>query len=204
LSGLAPNEPEVLGLLALMELNASRAAARTDAAGDPVLLLDQDRARWDHLMIRRGLTALARAEALTAARVGGSAVAGAGPGPYQLQAAIAACHARARAPLDTDWARIAALYGELAARVPSPVVALNRAMAVAMADGPAAGLALVEALAAEPALADYPLLPSARADLLSKLGRLAEARLEFERAAALTRNARLRDRLLARAAACAS
>ena len=193
LVGLAPNEPELFGLLALMELSASRAATRTDAAGDPVLLLDQDRARWDQLAIQRGLAALARAEALAAAT----------PGPYQLQAAIAACHARARAPGDTDWARIAALYGELAARVPSPVVALNRAVAVSMAEGPAAGLALIDALASEPALASYALLPSARADLLAKLGRSAEARAEFERAAALTRNTRLRDRLLARAAALA-
>ena len=189
-----PDEPEALGLLALMELSASRAAARTDAAGDPVLLLDQDRARWDQLAIQRGLAALARAEALAASKTG----------PYQLQAAIAACHARARAPGDTDWTRIAALYGELAARVPSPVVALNRAVAVSMAEGPAAGLALIDALAAEPALASYALLPSARADLLAKLGRPAEARAEFERAAGLTRNTRLRDRLLARAAALAS
>jgi RNA polymerase sigma-70 factor, ECF subfamily len=203
LSGLAPNEPEVLGLLALMELTASRAAARTDDAGDPILLMNQDRARWDQLMIRRGLTALGRAEALTAAGVGGGGAPGAtGAGPYQLQAAIAACHARAREPGDTDWARIAALYGALEARAPSPVVALNRAMAVAMADGPAAGLSLIDALGSEPALASYALLPSARADLLSKLGRLAEARVEFERAAALTRNTRLRDRLLARAAQC--
>ncbi len=194
LVGLAPNEPEVFGLLALMELSASRAATRTDAAGDPVLLLDQDRARWDQLAIQRGLAALARAEALAASK----------PGPYQLQASIAACHARARAPGDTDWPRIAALYGELAARVPSPVVALNRAVAVSMAEGPAAGLALIDALASEPALASYALLPSARADLLAKLGRPAEARAEFERAAALTRNTRLRDRLLARAAALAS
>jgi RNA polymerase sigma factor (sigma-70 family) len=194
LSGLAPSEPEVLGLLALMELSASRASARTDAAGDPVLLLDQDRARWDQLAIQRGLAALARAEALAASNMG----------PYQLQAAIAACHASARAPGDTDWTRIAALYGELAARVPSPVVALNRAVAVSMAEGPAAGLALVDALAGEPALASYALLPSARADLLAKLGRPAEARAEFERAAALTRNTRLRDRLLARATALGS
>ena len=196
LTGLAPNEPEVLGLLALMEISASRAATRTDATGDPVLLLDQDRARWDHLAIQRGLAALARAEALAAAAPP--------PGPYQLQAAIAACHARARAPGDTDWTRIAALYGELAARVPSPVVALNRAVAVSMAEGPTAGLALIDALAGEPALASYGLLPSARADLLAKLGRHAEARAEFERAASLTRNTRLRDRLLARAAALVS
>jgi RNA polymerase sigma-70 factor, ECF subfamily len=200
LIGLAPNEPEVFGLLALMELSASRAATRTDAAGDPVLLLVQDRARWDQLAIQRGLAALARAETLTAAVAPGQTPAA---GPYQLQAAIAACHARARAPADTDWPRIAALYGELAARVPSPVVALNRAVAVSMAEGPAAGLALIDALASEPALASYALLPSARADLLAKLGRLAEARAEFERAAALTRNTRLRDRLLARAAALA-
>jgi RNA polymerase sigma factor (sigma-70 family) len=202
LAGLAPNEPEVLGLLALMELNASRAATRTDAAGDPVLLLDQDRARWDQLAIQRGLAAHARAEALTTAAAAGGDVAAA-RGPYQLQAAIAACHARARAPGDTDWRAIAALYAELVARVPSPVVALNRAVAVAMAEGPASGLALIDALAGDPTLASYPLLPSARADLLVKLGRAAEARAEFERAAALTRNTRLRDRLLARAAALA-
>jgi predicted RNA polymerase sigma factor len=193
LVGLAPNEPEAFGLLALLELSASRAATRTDAAGEPVLLLEQDRGRWDQLAIQRGLAALARAEALAVAT----------PGPYQLQAAIAACHARARAPADTDWSRIAALYGDLVARVPSPVVALNRAVAVSMAEGPAAGLALIDALASEPALASYALLPSARADLLAKLGRAAEARAEFERAAALTRNTRLRDRLLARAAALA-
>ena len=193
LVGLAPNEPEAFGLLALLELSASRAATRTDAAGEPVLLLEQDRGRWDRLAIQRGLAALARAEALAAAT----------PGPYQLQAAIAACHARARAPADTDWSRIAALYGDLVARVPSPVVALNRAVAVSMAEGPAAGLALIDALGSEPALASYALLPSARADLLAKLGRAAEARAEFERAAALTRNTRLRDRLLARAAALA-
>jgi len=204
LSGLAPNEPEVLGLLALMELSASRATTRTDAAGDPVLLLDQDRARWDQLSIQRGLTALARAEALTAVVAPAPVPAPPTAGPYQLQAAIAACHARARAPGDTDWSRIAALYGQLAVRVPSPVVALNRALAVSMAEGPAAGLALVDALAGEPALASYALLPSARADLLAKLGRHAEARAEFERAAALTRNTRLRDRLLARAAALAT
>jgi len=193
LIGLAPNEPEVFGLLALLELSASRAATRTDAAGDPVLLLDQDRGRWDQLAIQRGLAALARAEALAAST----------PGPYQLQAAIAACHARARVAADTDWSRIAALYGELVARVPSPVVALNRAVAVSMAEGPAAGLALIDALGSEPALASYALLPSARADLLAKLGRAVEARAEFARAAALTRNTRLRDRLLARAAALA-
>ena len=192
LAGLASNEPEVHGLVALMEINASRSAARTKASGEPVLLLEQNRARWDQILIRRGLDALARAEAL-----------GGAPGPYALQAAITACHARAQQPEDTDWSRIAALYGELSALVRSPVVELNRALAVSMADGPAAGLVLVDALCAEPSLQNYHLLPSARADLLSKLGRLAEARLEFERAAAMTRNSRQRERLLERAAECA-
>jgi RNA polymerase sigma factor (sigma-70 family) len=190
---LAPAEPEVHGLLALMELVAARAAARTDAAGDPVLLLEQDRSRWDRALVERGLATLARAEALGGSR-----------GPYVIQAAIAACHARARLPDHTDWARIAALYGELAELTGSPVVELNRAMAVAMAEGPAAGLVLVDALIATPSLRDYHLLPSARADLLAKLGRFDEARAEFERAAALTRNTRQRDRLRARAAACGS
>lgn len=193
LARLAVAEPEVHGLVALMELNASRSAARTQASGEPVLLLEQNRSRWDQILIRRGLAALEQAEALGGTR-----------GPYLLQASITACHARALRPEDTDWARIAALYGELVALVPSPVIELNRAVAVSMADGPAAGLSLVDALSAEPTLRNYHLLPSARADLLSKLGRLEEARQEFERAAALTRNARQRERLLARAAGCAS
>src|SRR5262249_45891666 len=162
------SEPEVHGLLALMDLNASRAAARTDASGDPVLLMEQDRTRWDAARIERGLAALSRGESLASER-----------GPYVLQAAIQACHARARVPEETDWAAIVALYGELAARHPSPVVELNRALAVAHADGPAAGLAILDALAKEPALARYHLLPSARADLLQKLGRRDEARAEF-------------------------
>ncbi len=191
LAELAPQEPEVHGLVALMEIQASRAAARVGPAGEPILLLEQDRGRWDHLLIRRGLAALARAEALGGAQ-----------GPYALQAAIAACHARARMPAETDWARIAALYGALAALAPSPVVELNRAVALAMAFGPAAGLALVDALTSEPSLRAYHLLPSVRGDLLVKLGRADEARAEFERAAALTRNARERALLLARAAAC--
>ena len=189
LAELAPGEPEALGLLALMELTAARAAARTDAAGEPVLLLAQNRALWDQLLLRRGLAALARAEAL-----------GRAPGPFGVQAAIAACHARARTAGETDWAGIAALYAELGALTPSPVVALNRALAVAMAEGPQAGLDLLDAIAASPALAGYHLLPSARADLLARLGRREEARAEFERAAALTRNTRQRDRLLERAA----
>jgi RNA polymerase sigma factor (sigma-70 family) len=190
-AGLAPAEPEVHGLVALMEIQASRLAARTGPSGEPVLLLDQDRGRWDHLLIRRGLAALERAE-----RLGGAL------GPYALQAAIAACHARARTPAETDWARIAALYDALARLAPSPVVELNRAVAVAMAFGPAAGLELVDALASEPLLERYHLLPSVRGDLLAKLGRVEEARREFERAAALTRNARERALLLDRAAAC--
>jgi RNA polymerase sigma-70 factor, ECF subfamily len=191
LAGLAPAEPEVHGLVALMEIQASRFAARIDAAGEPVLLLDQNRARWDQLLIRRGLAALARAEGLAGAR-----------GPYTLQAAIAACHARARTAAGTDWPRIASLYETLAELTPSPVVELNRAVAVAMAFGPAAGLTLVDALTTEPALKAYYLLPSVRGDFLKKLGRLGEARAEFERAAALTRNARERKLLLDRAAAC--
>jgi len=191
LAGLAPKEPEVHGLVALMEIQASRLRARTGPTGVPILLLDQDRARWDQLLIRRGLAALARAEEL-----GGAA------GPYALQAAIAACHARARTPEATDWARIAALYEALARITPSPVVELNRAVAVGMAFGPAAGLELVDALTEEPALKGYHLLPSVRGDLLSKLGRSVEARAEFERAASLTRNFRERDLLLERAAAC--
>jgi len=192
LAQLIPDEPEVHALVALMEIQASRMRARTSPSGEPVLLLDQNRARWDHVLIRRGLAALDRALALGGAR-----------GPYALQAAIAACHARARTADDTDWPRIAALYEALAQLSPSPVVELNRAVALAMAFGPAAGLALVDALRDEPALASYHLLPSVRGDLLAKLGRLDEARAEFERAAALTGNARERDLLLARAAACA-
>ena len=191
-AGLAPNEPEVHGLVALMELQASRSAARLGPSGEPILLLDQQRARWDHLLIRRGLAALARAEAL-----------GGAEGPYALQAALAACHARARTAAETDWPRIAALYETLARTAPSPIVELNRAVAVGMADGPAAGLACIDALLSEPALEGYHLLPSVRADLLAKLGRWEEARTEFERAASLTRNARERALLLGRAAACA-
>jgi RNA polymerase sigma-70 factor, ECF subfamily len=188
LAELAPNEPEVHGLVALMEIQASRFGARTSSSGEPILLLDQNRARWDQLMIRRGLTALERAERLNRVR-----------GPYVLQAAIAACHARARKAEDTDWARIASYYGELALVMPSPVVELNRAVAVGMAEGPAAGLALADALIAEPSLKNYHLLPSVRGDLLAKLGRLDEARQEFERAASLTRNERERALLLERA-----
>ena len=189
LAGLAPEEPEVHGLVALMEIQASRLGARTGPSGEPILLLDQDRARWDQLLIRRGLAALARAETFGAS------------GPYALQAAIAACHARARTGAETDWVRIAALYATLAALAPSPVVELNRAVAVSMAFGPAAGLELVDALISEPLLKGYHLLPSVRGDLLKKLGRLDEARAEFERAASLTRNARERELLLDRAAA---
>jgi RNA polymerase sigma factor (sigma-70 family) len=192
LAGLMPREPEVHGLVALMEIQASRAAARTGPGGAPILLLDQNRGRWDQLLIRRGLAALARAEAFGGAR-----------GPYALQAAIAACHARARTAAETDWPRITALYAALAEVTPSPIVELNRAVAVAMAFGPAAGLELVDALVSEPALAGYHLLQSVRGDLLFKLGRLGEARAEFERAAAVTRNARERELLLERAAACA-
>jgi len=189
LAELAPEEPEVHGLVALMELTSSRARARVTADGEPVLLLEQDRARWDQLLIRRGLAALARAEALGGAR-----------GQFALQGAIAACHARARTAAETDWARIVALYDALASLVPSPVVELNRAVAVAMAFGPAAGLELVDALANEPSLAGYHLLPAARGDLLSRLGRHDEARTEFARAASLTRNAREQKVLLDRAA----
>ncbi len=192
LAELVPLEPEVHGLVALMEIQASRSRARTGISGEPVLLLDQDRARWDHLLIGRGLAALARAE-----RLGGAL------GPYALQAAIAACHGRARTAAETDWVRIASLYDALAERAPSPVVELNRAVAVGMARGPVAGLALVDALGDEPSLRRYHLLPSVRGDLLAKLGRLDDARAEFERAASLTRNARERDLLLARARACA-
>ena len=184
-----PEVAEVQGLLALMEIQASRLGARIDAAGEPVLLMEQDRTRWDRLLIRRGLAALDRAQSV--------------PGPlgaYTLQAAIAACHARAATAADTDWARIAALYDVLAQVMPSPVVALNRAVAVGMAFGPAAGLELVEALAAEPALQAYHLLPAVRGDLLAKLDRIEEARTEFARAAGLAQNARERALLLARAA----
>jgi RNA polymerase sigma factor (sigma-70 family) len=192
MAGLAPKEPEVHGLVALMEIQASRSRARVGPLGQIVLLLDQDRGRWDPLHISRGLAALARAE-----KLGGAL------GPYALQAAIAACHARARSAEDTDWARIAALYDALAELMPSPVVELNRAVAVGMAFGPAAGLELVDALVSEPSLKTYHFLPSARGDLLAKLGRSEEARVEFERAASLTQNARERDLLLARAAVCA-
>ncbi|MGA0599377.1 RNA polymerase sigma factor [Caulobacter sp. KR2-114] len=192
LTALAPSEPEVQGLMALMELNASRSAARIDAEGEPILLMDQDRRAWDALQIRRGLDALARAQAL-----------GGGQGFYALQAAIVACHARARTPEETDWPQIVDLYGQLAAVSGSPVVELNRAIAVAMVDGPAAGLALVEALASAPALKDYHLLPSVRGDLLQRLGRLAEAREAFSLAAAQAGNARERALLDRRAAACA-
>jgi RNA polymerase sigma factor (sigma-70 family) len=192
LAGLAPKEPEVHGLVALMEIQASRSRARVGPSGEMVLLLDQDRGRWDSLHISRGLAALERAETL-----------GGALGPYALQAAIAACHARARNSTDTDWARIVALYDALAELMPSPVVELNRAVAVGMAFGPAAGLELVDALVREPSLRSYQFLPSARGDLLEKLGRTGEARAEFERAASLTQNARERDLLLERAAACA-
>jgi RNA polymerase sigma factor (sigma-70 family) len=192
LAELAPGEPEVHGLVALMEIQASRSGARVGPSGEPILLLEQNRARWDQLLIRRGLAALERAEKL-----------GGAYGPYALQAAIAACHARARTPQQTDWVRIAALYDALAQLAPSPVVELNRAVAVAMAFGPAAGLDLVDALTAEPALQTYHLLPSVRGDLLAKLGRNGEAYAEFKRAAELTRNARERELLLKRAGACA-
>jgi RNA polymerase sigma factor (sigma-70 family) len=190
LAELAPNEPEVHGLVGLMEIQASRVRARVGPSGEPVLLLDQDRGRWDQLLIRRGLAALERAEAL-----------GGALGPYALQATIAACHARARTAAETDWPRIAALYDALARLTPSPVVELNRAVAVAMAFGPQAGLDLVDALTTEPSLQAYHLLPSVRGDLLFKLGRFDEARAEFERAAALTRNARERELLIGRSRA---
>jgi RNA polymerase sigma factor (sigma-70 family) len=192
LAELAPKEPEVHGLVALMEFQASRLRARVGPSGEPILLLAQNRGRWDQLLIRRGLAALERAEAL-----------GGAPGPYALQAAIAACHARARTPEETDWARIAALYEVLAQVMPSPVVELNRAVALSMAFGPAVGLELVDELTSEPSLKGYHFLPSVRGDLLGKLGRFEEARAEFERAAALTRNARERELLLERAAECA-
>jgi RNA polymerase sigma factor (sigma-70 family) len=191
LAELAPNEPEVHGLVALMEVQASRSRARVGPSGEPILLLDQDRSRWDQLLIRRGLAALDRAERL-----------GSPPGPYTLQAAIAACHARARTPAETDWPRIVSFYDALAQLTPSPVVELNRAVALAMAFGPAAGLELIDTLASEPSLKAYHLLPSVRGDFLFKLGRFADAQAEFARAASLTRNARERELLLARALAC--
>jgi RNA polymerase sigma factor (sigma-70 family) len=191
LAELAPSEAEAHGLIALMEIHASRTKARADRSGNPVLLLDQNRAEWDQLLIGRGLAALGRAEKLGGLR-----------GPYALQAAIAGCHARARTAADTDWARIAALYATLAEVAPSPIVELNRAVAVSMADDPASGLAIVDTLVSEPSLANYHPLPAVRGDLLAKLGRFDEARAEFERAAALTRNARERDLLLVRAANC--
>jgi RNA polymerase sigma factor (sigma-70 family) len=192
LAELAPKEPEVHALVALMEIQASRSAARTAPSGEPILLLDQNRGLWDQLLIRRGLAALDRAEKLGGAR-----------GPYALQAAIAACHARARTPEETDWPRIVGLYEELGRLMPSPIVELNRAVAVAMASGPAAGLEIVDALVSEPSLKSYHLLPSVRGDFLFKLSRFAEAQAEFHRAASLTRNTRERDLLLVRAKACA-
>jgi len=191
LAQLVPQEAEVHGLVALMEIHASRMRARIGAGGEPILLMDQDRSRWDELLVRRGLAALARAESLAQPL-----------GPYTLQAAIAACHARARTAEETDWKRIVALYDALAELTQSPVVELNRAVAVAMAFGPAAGLELVDALSQEPALRAYHLLPGVRGDLLAKLGRTDEARAEFERAASLAKNSRERDLLLTRAKAC--
>ncbi len=192
LAELAPKEPEVHALVALMEIQASRSAARTGPSGEPILLLDQNRGLWDQLLIRRGFAALERAEKLGGAR-----------GPYALQAAIAACHVRARTPQETDWPSIVELYEELGRLMPSPVVELNRAVAVAMASGPAAGLEIVDALVSEPSLKSYHLLPSVRGDFLFKLGRFAEAQTEFQRAASLTRNMRERDLLIDRAKACA-
>ena len=191
LAELVPNEAEVHGLVALMEIQASRAKARVGPSGEPILLLDQDRGRWDRLLINRGLTALKRAEQLGGVR-----------GPYAIQAAIAACHARAATNEQTDWARIASLYGDLSQVNPSPVVELNRAVAVGMAFGPEAGLELANPLQQDPALRGYHLLPSVRADLLKKLGRFQQARAEFERAASLTRNSRERNLLLERARSC--
>jgi predicted RNA polymerase sigma factor len=191
LAELVPNEPEVHGLVALMEIQASRSRARLGPQGEPILLLEQDRGRWDQLLIRRGFAALQHAEDL-----------GGGLGPYALQAAIAACHARARTAAETDWKRIASLYDALGRLMPSPIVELNRAVALAMAFGPAAGLELVDTLGSEPSLKAYHLLPSVRGDFLFKLGRFAEARVEFERAATLTQNARERELLLDRARGC--
>jgi predicted RNA polymerase sigma factor len=193
LAGLAPEEPEVHALVAIMEIQASRSRARVGPSGEPILLLDQNRALWDQLLIRRGLAALARAEAL-----------GGEPGPFVLEASIAACHARARTAADTDWRRIADLYGQLVRVSPSPVIELNRAVAVSMADGPQAGLDLVDRLVAEKALERYHLLPSVRGDLLQKLERFDEARAEFERAASITQNLRERALLQERAQACAA
>jgi RNA polymerase sigma-70 factor (ECF subfamily) len=193
LAGLVPNVPEVHGLVALMEIQASRSRARVGPKGEPILLLDQDRTRWDHVLIRRGLAALQRAEEL-----------GGGLGPYALQAAIAACHARARTAEETDWERIAALYDALAQLMPSPIVELNRAVAVAMAFGPAEGLEIIDAIASERSLKAYHLLPSVRGDFLFKLGRFTEALAEFQRAASLTHNTREREFLLGRAQACAA
>jgi predicted RNA polymerase sigma factor len=191
LAELVPDEPEVHGLVALLEIQASRLGARVGPSGEPILLLNQNRARWDQLLVRRGLAALDRAEQL-----GGSL------GPYALQAAIAACHARARAAEDTDWTRIVALYDALAQLTPSPVVELNRAVAYSMAFGPAEGLGIVDELTSEPSLKNYHLLPSVRGDLLAKLGRFEEARREFEQAASMTKNAREKKLLLERAASC--
>ena len=216
LAELAPQEPEVHGLVALMEIQASRSRARVGPSGEPVLLFDQNRAHWDQLLIRRGLAALDRSEKLRSEKLRSERLRSEKPrsgkrrdgkprgtrGPYVLQAEIAACHARARTPEETDWARIVQVYSELAEVAPSPVVELNRAVAVGMASGPAAALELVDELVSEPSLAKYHLLPSVRGDLLRKLGRLDEARVEFERAAALTRNVRERDLLLERARAC--
>ena len=193
LTGLVPSEPEVLALVALMEIQASRSQARVDAAGEPILLLNQDRAKWDRLLIGRGLAALDRV-----AQLGGSR------GPYALQAALAACHARAASADETDWSHIAELYGVLAEVSPSPIVELNRAVAVGMASGPAAGLELADRLTDDPALSAYHLLPSVRGDLLKKLGRMEQARAEFEKAASITRNARERVLLLQRARDCGS
>jgi predicted RNA polymerase sigma factor len=192
LAELAPRDSEVHGLVALMEIQGSRSAARIGPSAEPILLLDQDRARWDPLLIRRGLAALERAESL------GGAI-----GPYAMQAAIAACHARARTSAETDWVLIVALYVGFAQLAPSPVVELNRAVTTAMAFGPAAGLEIADGLASEPALGSYHLLPSVRGDLLAKLGRFDEARAEFVRAAAMTRNSRERELLVKRAAGCA-
>jgi predicted RNA polymerase sigma factor len=192
LAELAPSEPEVHSLVALIEIQSSRSKARVGPSGEPILLRDQDRGRWDQLLIHRGLAALERAEGL-----------GRTPGPYRLQAEIAACHARARTVEETDWIRIAELYSQLARTAPSPIVELNRAVAVSMASGPAAGLEIIDALILEPSLKNYHLLPSVRGDFLRNLGRLDEARAEFERAASLTRNARERNLLLERARACA-
>ena len=206
LAELAPREPEVHGLVALMEIQASRSGARVGPSGEPVLLLSQNRERWDQLLIHRGLAALARSESVRRenahAETLGAGYASGPPGPYALQAAIAACHARARTPEETDWEQIVVHYRELARLTPSPVVELNRAVAMAMAFGPAAGLEVVDALTSEPSLESYHLLPSVRGDLLEKLGRKDEARAEFERAAGLTKNTRERELLIERARAC--